>query len=153
MNLRDIETLVDLVHVARVAEVTVRANGRRVTIRKDPHAPPQKQAPVEVVRDPGTLHPIPSEPPATALSIGNQIAAPMVGVFHALDNPLSVGSEVDSGQVIGFIESMRLMNEVVTESGGMVGAIFVEDGMAVEYGQAILRIDPLPGDDEGLAEP
>jgi acetyl-CoA carboxylase biotin carboxyl carrier protein len=147
MNLRDIETLVDLVHVARVAEVTIRANGRRVTIRKDPNAAPPKHAPIEVVRAPSSGGaPTPPPPPSIAK---HTVTAPMVGVFHAPEPVLKVGATVAPGQVIGVIESMRLMNDVRAETSGIVEAILVEDGMAVEYGQTLLRLDAPTPDELG----
>ena len=143
LNLREIETLVDLVHVARVSEVTVRANGRRVTIRKDPNRPaqPTSQAPVEVVWKPAS-EPAPERPSASIILTQEALViAPMVGVFHASEPAVRVGSDIKPGQVVGMIESMRLMNEVTADVGGVVTAIGVEDGMAVEYGQVIFRID------------
>ena len=148
MNLREIETLVDLVHVARVAEVTIRANGRRVTIRKDPNAAPPKQAPVEVVRTHAQPAPAPSVEAAAPAPVKTVIKAPMVGVWHAPQPPLSVGARVSAGQVVGVIESMRLMNDVRADTSGIVEAVLIEDGMAVEYGQTLLRLDPAPPEDE-----
>jgi acetyl-CoA carboxylase biotin carboxyl carrier protein len=141
MNLREIETLVDLVHVAKVSEVTISSEGRRVTIRKDRSATPASKSPVEVV---GTK-PVPSPPPAAAPPLkaptGELITSPMVGVYHAAEPALKVGVAVKAGQIIGSIESMRLMNDLVAEVSGVVGAVMLEDGMAVEYGQSILRVD------------
>lgn len=141
MNIRDIETLVDLVHVSRVSELTVQSDTRRVTIRKDPGAGPPKKSPIDVV---GTGAPAPiSEPkPASAPAASFEVVtSPMVGVFHTAVPPLGIGASVNPGQVIGSIESMRLMNDVLAEVSGVVGAIMLEDGMAVEYGQPILRVD------------
>lgn len=150
MDLREIETLVDLVHVARVSEVTVRANGRRITIRKDPNRPaaPGMQAPVEVVWQPSDDQATEKPTLPANRHLEAIIIAPMVGVFHAVEPPVKVGSDVKPGQVVGMIESMRLMNEVAADVAGMVTAIGVEDGMAVEYGQAIFRIDTSADDGE-----
>lgn len=150
MNLREVETLVDLVHVARVSEVTIRANGRCITIRKDPNAPRAKQSPIEIVRHDESIRPqapaaVAEAPPASEAIV----AAPMVGVFHAAPKPVGIESVVVSGQVVGAIESMRLMNDVRAEASGKVVAILVEDGMAVEYGQPIFRLNTKPHEDSG----
>jgi acetyl-CoA carboxylase biotin carboxyl carrier protein len=152
MNLREIETLVDLAHVARISEVTVRANGRRITIRKDPAAAAKAakgSAPIEIVRAPvtstETVQPTPALPdPAEFV-----ITAPMVGIFHAPEPAVAVGVTVQPGQVVGIIESMRLMNDIRAEIAGTVDSVLVEDGMAVEYGQAILRLRAGAEVDEG----
>ena len=148
MNLREIETLVDLVHVSRVSELTISNEGRRVTIRKDPAAPPIKHSPVDVVGKPAVTAPPPATPfKAPPTNVGEMVTAPMVGVYHTAEPPLGIGATVIAGQVIGSIESMRLMNDIVAEVSGVVGAIMLEDGMAAEYGQPILRVDPAPADD------
>jgi acetyl-CoA carboxylase biotin carboxyl carrier protein len=155
MNLHEIETLVALADVARVSEITVRANGRRITIRKNPPAP-QRPGPVKPTLDLGTVAPtvpaIQAKPPVP-VPREEVILAPMVGIFHSVEPYLSAGSHVESGQVVGTIESMRLMNDLSTEISGEVHAILVEDGMAVEYGQPILRIrvaDPADDGDFGV---
>lgn len=147
MNLREVETLVDLVHVARVSEVTIRAHGRRITIRKDPNSAPPKHAPIEVAPSPA----LPSVETVAAAAdaphaAGAVIAAPMVGVFHSAEPAFGVGSQVEPGQVVGVIESMRLMNDVSAEIAGVIEAILVEDGMAVEYGQPIFRVHTASAD-------
>src|SRR5258708_27030117 len=136
-----VETRVDLVHVAGVSEVTIPANGRRITIRKDLNTPPPKHAPVEVVLVPAVEHQqAEAQSPAPTPVAEPIVAAQMVGVFHSAEPPLGVGANVEPGQVVGVIESMRLMNDVCAEVGGIIEAILVEDGMAVEYGQPIFGI-------------
>jgi acetyl-CoA carboxylase biotin carboxyl carrier protein len=144
MNIRDIETLVDLAHVAHVSEITLRSGGRRITIRKDDRAssrPTAGTTPVEIL---GHDRPVEGANGAkpTAQPAEELITAPMVGIFHEPEPSLGVGSRVTSGQVVGIIESMRLMNDLRSEVAGTVESVLVEDGMAVEYGQPILRIRP-----------
>ncbi|HEY3298485.1 MAG TPA: biotin/lipoyl-containing protein, partial [Armatimonadota bacterium] len=67
-----------------------------------------------------------------------QITAPMVGIFHSFDSMTSVGAPVKKGQVLGAIESMKLMNDIVSRYDGVISEILIEDGMPVEYGQSLL---------------
>ena len=64
----------------------------------------------------------------------------MVGIFHHAEPPLPYAAVVAPGQVVGSIESMKLMNEVLAEAGGRVTEVLVEDGAPVEYGQALFRL-------------
>ena len=64
----------------------------------------------------------------------------MVGVYHIADAPVKIGSRVTAGQVVGTIESMKLLNDVVSNLTGVVVRVDVDDGMPVEYGQALYAI-------------
>jgi len=49
---------------------------------------------------------------------------------------------VEPGQVLCIIESMKLMNEIEAEIAGTVVAKLMENGRAVEYGEALFTIRP-----------
>jgi len=77
---------------------------------------------------------------------GNVVASPIVGTFYAAPAPdkepfVGVGQQVQKGDVLFIIESMKLMNEVTSEFSGAVTKILVENGQGVEYGQPILCIE------------
>lgn len=103
-------------------------------------APTQSVAPIEqLVLDV-------SEVPV-AVSVEQAITAPMVGTFYASASPGSppyarVGDHVEVGQTIGIIEAMKIMNEIAADRAGLVTAILVENGQAVEYGSPLIRLDP-----------
>lgn len=76
---------------------------------------------------------------------GRYVTAPVVGTIYTAPSPtdapfIKVGDKVTKGQVIFVIESMKLLNEVVSDIEGEVAEILVENAQAVEYGQQILRI-------------
>jgi acetyl-CoA carboxylase biotin carboxyl carrier protein len=72
---------------------------------------------------------------------GPVISAPMVGIFHLIDGIAMPGATVKKGQAVGVIESMKLMNEVVAQEDGQIAEVYVEDGMPVEYGQTLFRLE------------
>lgn len=77
---------------------------------------------------------------------GTIIRSPLVGIFHASDSqgrePLvTVGSKVEQGQVMGTIEAMKMMNDVVAGCGGIVSEVLVKDGDLVEYAQPLFVIE------------
>lgn len=89
----------------------------------------------------------PSPAPAEAPSLpeGKVVKSPIVGTFYAAASPdkppyVQVGSEVNEGDVLFIIESMKLMNEVTSEFSGRVEKILVENGQPVEYGQPVMVI-------------
>ncbi len=84
---------------------------------------------------------------------GHVITAPMIGTFYSAPAPgespfVQVGDEVEVGQVIGIIEAMKIMNEIIADRSGIVAETMVENAQAVEYGSPLLRLaeqtDALP---------
>lgn len=73
------------------------------------------------------------------------IKAPLVGVFYSAPSPdadpfVKEGQQIHKGDVIGIIEAMKLMNEVVADRDGVVEKIVVENGTPVEYDQPLMTI-------------
>lgn len=78
---------------------------------------------------------------------GYVITSPMIGTFYAAPAPgerpfVQVGDTVEVGQTVAIIEAMKIMNEIVAEVAGTVVEIMVQDAEPVEYGHALMRIQP-----------
>jgi biotin carboxyl carrier protein len=75
------------------------------------------------------------------------IRSPRVGHFFLTDKKLLKeavlveGQKISKGQLIGFIESMNVRYEVKSDKDGVLSALLVEDGEAVEYGQPLARFE------------
>ncbi len=74
-----------------------------------------------------------------------QIKAPLVGTFYQAPGPdeqpyVKVGQQVKKGDVVGIIEAMKLMNEVVAPQDGVILSIDATDGNMVQYGQVIFTM-------------
>jgi acetyl-CoA carboxylase biotin carboxyl carrier protein len=77
--------------------------------------------------------------------VGHVITAPMIGTFYSAPAPgeapfVQVGDEVEVGQVIGIIEAMKIMNEIISDKSGVVSETLVENAQPVEYGSPLLRL-------------
>lgn len=99
-------------------------------------AAPEPQADA-AVQDNG----VKAAPEADSISI----KSPMVGVFYRApaENAapyVKVGDTVKKGTVIGLIEAMKLMNEIVSDSEGVVESILAENGQTVDYGFELIRL-------------
>jgi acetyl-CoA carboxylase biotin carboxyl carrier protein len=55
---------------------------------------------------------------------------------------VEVGQTISAGDTVAIVEVMKLMNHVPSPVDGVVTAILVENGAAVEFGQAIVVVDP-----------
>jgi acetyl-CoA carboxylase biotin carboxyl carrier protein len=87
--------------------------------------------------------------PATTgpLPQGDVIESPSVGLFWRAPSPgappfVEVGDRVSAGDTVAIVEVMKLMNHVVAPEEGVVAAILVDNGAAVEFGQALVVVDP-----------
>ena len=85
--------------------------------------------------------PAPEHVPADCI----EITSPMVGVFYSApaENAqpfVSVGDTVKKGDVLCIIEAMKLMNEIVSESDGIVEEICAVNSQVVDYGHPLFRL-------------
>lgn len=139
MDLKRIEVLIQVIKDARVTELAVKTEESSVTLRKsvksNGFSAPKQKAAVKEAKPAAVAGPVEDKAPA-----GMIISAPMVGIFHAPNGVSGKGTAVKIGQVVGAIESMKLINEVASQVDGIVEETFVEDGMPVEYGQALFRV-------------
>ena len=84
---------------------------------------------------PAQAAPQPAAPAATS-GEGFEQKAPMAGTI--LDVKVSVGQQVNAGDVLFILEAMKLENEVVAEKAGVVKSIAVAKGTAVQNGQVLV---------------
>ena len=76
-----------------------------------------------------------------------EIYSPMVGTFYRAPAPgesafVEVGDRIRKNDTVCIIEAMKLMNEIEADLSGQVMEILVENGASVEYGQALMLINP-----------
>src|SRR6266849_8203042 len=154
MSNDEIRDLVQLVIESGVAEIEVQRGENRVRIRRTigtkhevtfppsimgPSATPMPDVMVQTPNSSGTI----------AAPTGNEVIvkSPIVGTFYEAPKPgdppfVKVGDSVEPGQVLCIIESMKLMNEIESEAAGTIVAKLMENGRAVEYGEALFAIRP-----------
>jgi len=74
------------------------------------------------------------------------ITAPLVGTFYSAPSPdsepfVKVGDKITKGMVLCIIEAMKTMNEIESDTDGVIAEILVESGKPVEYGQELFIIN------------
>jgi acetyl-CoA carboxylase biotin carboxyl carrier protein len=75
------------------------------------------------------------------------ITAPMIGTYYSAPSPgdppfVRIGDVIETGQIVGIIEAMKIMNEIPADRSGVVLEILVASGQAVEYGSPLVRLAP-----------
>lgn len=165
MTIEEIRELIRIAQESGVAELEVRfgndsvritiANGKRTEMVL-PTVVPVSVAPqltTEHVPSPAPVAaPAPTHTPPPPREEEHQntlvVKSPIVGTYYDSPAPgeppfVKIGDHVHPKQVLCIIESMKLMNEIEAEVGGIVVAKLVENGRPVEYGESLFTIRPL----------
>ncbi len=145
-----IREIVRIVQESGVGEVTIEDAGLRVTVRRTAEGP---EGPYTPGAGPVIEEEMSAASPAAAPPVDPEVIrveAPMVGTFYRAPTPgappfVQEGDPIGSGQTLGILEAMKLMNEVKAEQDGIVRRIHVENAQAVEYGQLLFELEPLNG--------
>ena len=148
MDLRKLKTLIELVENSGIAELELTEGEEHVRISRNvassqqyfTSAPQQhfvSQAPQPAATPAPAAEPVVPE--------GHVVKSPMVGSFYRAASPgansfVDIGQTVNAGDTLCIIEAMKLLNEIETDKGGVVKAILVENGQAVEFGQPLFII-------------
>ncbi len=160
MTIAEIKELIQVVLESGVAELEVQRGEDRVRIRRNSASPAAQEIIVSGApqaasyQTPNTFQ-VPSPPfglsssgaaaePAIDLKTVT-VKSPIVGTYYDAPSPgapefAKVGDTVRPGQVLCIIESMKLMNEIEAEVGGVLTAKLVENGSPIEYGEALFTI-------------
>jgi len=153
MTLEEIKQLIQLAQDTGVGELEVQRSENRVRIKLI--GSDVEYVSAGVAAAPATA--APARPAVSATSAASSptdytndpnvvlVKSPIVGTFYEAPSPdaatfVKVGDSVSVGKVLCIIESMKLMNEIESELSGTVVAKLVQNGHAVEYGEALFAI-------------
>ncbi|WP_418601360.1 acetyl-CoA carboxylase biotin carboxyl carrier protein [Haemophilus sp.] len=152
MDIRKIKKLIELVEESGITELEVQEEEGTVRISRAapavaPAAIQYAAAPVAPVAAPAAapVAAAPAEAPAAEIS-GHQVRSPMVGTFYRSPSPeakafVEVGQTVKVGDALCIVEAMKMMNRIEADKAGVVRAILVNDGEAVEFDQPLIVIE------------
>lgn len=152
MDIRKIKKLIELVEESGITELEVQEEEGTVRISRAapavaPAAIQYAAAPVAPVAAPSAAPAAvaPAEAPAAEIS-GHQVRSPMVGTFYRSPSPeakafVEVGQTVKVGDALCIVEAMKMMNRIEADKAGVVKAILVNDGEAVEFDQPLIVIE------------
>lgn len=113
-----------------------------VSVQVAPAAPAMVAA-APVAAAPAAMAPAPAK---SGAGHPGAVPSPMVGTAYLRPSPdakpfIEIGTKVQAGDKLLLVEAMKTFNEIVAPRAGTVTAIFVEDGMPVEYGEALLVLE------------
>ncbi|AGV11427.1 TPA: acetyl-CoA carboxylase biotin carboxyl carrier protein [Haemophilus influenzae] len=152
MDIRKIKKLIELVEESGITELEVQEEEGTVRIsRAAPVAAVQYAAAPVVAPTPAAA---PAQVPAAATSApaasdelsGHLVRSPMVGTFYRSPSPeakvfVEVGQSVKVGDALCIVEAMKMMNRIEADKAGVVKAILINDGDAVEFDEPLIVIE------------
>ena len=154
MDIRKIKKLIELVEESGITELEV--SEEEGTVRISRAAPVASSAAVQYVAAPqqavAPAAPAPQAAPAVEMTAsssevsGHAVLSPMVGTFYRSPSPdakpfIEVGQQVKVGDALCIVEAMKMMNRIESDKAGVVKAILVNDGQAVEFDQKLVIIE------------
>lgn len=163
MTIDEIRELLGLFNESGVAEMEVQRGENRVRLKRASlsheyvvAAPAPAPGAIYATAAPAAAAPVPAPQPALAgassvidthAEKNDLIKSPIVGTFYESASPgappfVKVGDQIEKGQVLCIIESMKLMNEIEADFAGTIVSRLVENGKPVEYGQALFAVKP-----------
>ena len=156
MDIRKIKKLIELVEESGITELEV--SEEEGTVRISRAAPVAAPASVQYVAAPqaapatAAVTPAPQATPAAPVPAasaevsGHAVLSPMVGTFYRSPSPdaapfVEVGKSVNVGDTLCIVEAMKMMNRIESDKAGVIKAILVNDGEAVEFDQKLFIIE------------
>ena len=152
MDLRKLKKLIDLVQESGISELEVTEGEEKVRIAKHYGAVAAAPMPQQYLM-PAAM-PAGGAAPATSsvdlddddeMPEGHIVKSPMVGTFYRSPSPgaeafVQIGQTVKQGDTLCIIEAMKLLNEIEADAAGVVKAILLDNGDAVEFGEPLFVI-------------
>lgn len=140
MDIKEISELIEIIEQTQITEFSIETEGMKISIKRNlkgtmSDVNQNKEAKFEI-----------QSPVTFPVKKIKTINSPMLGIFHAGPSPdaepfVKVGDIIEKGQILCVIESMKMMNEVCSDSKGKVVKIFVKNGETVEFGQPLFEIE------------
>ncbi|MCA6221322.1 acetyl-CoA carboxylase biotin carboxyl carrier protein [Photorhabdus antumapuensis] len=155
MDIRKIKKLIELVEESGISELEISEGEESVRIsRAAPQSFPAAQQYI----------PVQAQQPALASAValsqalpetisdrsaaidGHIVRSPLVGTFYRTPSPdakpfIEIGQYVNVGDTLCIVESMKMMNQIEADKAGVVKAILMENGQAVEFDQPLVVIE------------
>jgi acetyl-CoA carboxylase biotin carboxyl carrier protein len=152
LTAKDVAEITRLLEDSSFSELHLELNGLKLSLRR------QSPSANTALSDPTGSLSIAAPSSGTAAPAAGElrssdsvhvVVAPLLGTFYRAPKPGSApfvqpGSTVAENTIVGIIEVMKLMNTVRAGAKGSVREIIAVDGVLVEFGQPLLRIDKSP---------
>jgi acetyl-CoA carboxylase biotin carboxyl carrier protein len=150
MDIRKIKQLIELFQESGIGELEVSEGDKSIRINGFNNTS-AVQTPLTHIFTPTQIEATANAAPelatekTTTSNSSHKILSPMVGTFYGSPSPdsapfVTIGQTVKSGDTIGIVEAMKMMNQIESDKAGIITEILVKDGQPVEFDQPIVII-------------
>ena len=152
MDLKEIKQILKLMDTHGLTEFTLEKDDEKLVLRRDliGTVPQQMVQGAPMMAAAPVMSPAPVEAAAAPAEDNNfiTIESPMVGTFYSAASPdseayIQVGQSVGPDTTVCIIEAMKIMNEIKSEVSGTIEQVCVQNGQAIEFGQALFKVRPV----------
>ncbi|MCL1145458.1 acetyl-CoA carboxylase biotin carboxyl carrier protein [Shewanella marinintestina] len=154
MDIRKIKKLIELVQESDIAELEIKEGEESVRICRHSPVPIQANNQTYLAPASSVAAAIPSQQIKHNSDSDNndiddephQLISPMVGTVYLIDKqsqaPLChVGQTVKAGDIVCIIDAMTMSNRIAADKDGVISAILVDDGQAIDFEQPLIEIE------------
>ncbi|CAA2930513.1 acetyl-CoA carboxylase biotin carboxyl carrier protein [Arsenophonus endosymbiont of Bemisia tabaci] len=153
MDIRKIKKLIELVEESGISELEISEGEESVRISRTIVQNLQQYMAAPTTHQPALANAI--APSQILLETTNEkkaeisgytVRSPMVGTFYRAPSPeakpfVEVGQTVKLGDPLCIVEAMKMMNQIEADKAGVVKAILLENGEAVEFDEPLVIIE------------
>lgn len=143
MSIKEIQSIIKDFEASTLMTLELTMKDVSIRLSKNKTEEPASPPPVTTTRS-EEPKPSPDQPVHTQADT-MEITSPLVGTYYQSDAPgkapfVKVGQKVAKGDVLCLVEAMKIMNEIVAPSDGVISDIIAKDGEAVGYGSVLMRL-------------
>lgn len=144
MDLRKVKKLIELVEESAIEELEVASGDESIRIVM-PRGVAMARVVTTAAGSDTSDTSVAGVPAAPILEGGVSVNAPMAGTFYRASNPeaspfVEVGQNVQVGDVLCIIESMKMMHEIRATSAGIVTQVCIDNGLPINTGDVLFTL-------------
>lgn len=154
MDIRKVKKLIELLERSNLTELEIREGEESLRITRSPlrselltALPPIAHSTIAAPQliastIPNAIQHLPQPPQEPE---GHIVRSPMVGTFYRSASPtmkpfVEIGQTVKKGDILCIIEAMKILNQIESDTNGIVRKILVENSQPVEYNQPLFAL-------------
>lgn len=146
MDLEDLKKILDYFDQYDLNSLKVKDRDFEISLKKDHILSRDPKTTIETHHEESTCKVV--DEPIEENIQGTFVKSPLVGTFYMAPSPdqdpfVKPGDQVEEGQVLCIIESMKMFNEIKSDLSGTVEEVLVEDGQMVEFDQDLFKVRKL----------
>ncbi|MBZ6008313.1 acetyl-CoA carboxylase biotin carboxyl carrier protein [Leuconostoc gelidum] len=132
MKIQDISAIVKILNDNNLSNVSFKTGESEISVSKEIEVAPQERVLTRAKTE--------NRP-----NQARYIVSPTIGTFYSSSDPnsvpfVAVGQKVTKSTIVGIVEAMKMMTNILADGDGVITEILVTNGETIEYGQKLFRL-------------